>query len=77
MRADQIFQVILVAAEIAEVGSMFQREIQRLDRVIKTDEGSWHGNAPRRAQNGERIGRSTQADIPDHKFAGMILQSVA
>src|ERR1035438_1838070 len=77
MRADEFFQMIFVAAEIAEVGGVSQREFQRLNRVIKTDEADVTGNLPRGAQNGKRIGRRAQADIPDDKFAGMIVQPLA
>ena len=77
MRADEFFQMIFVAAEIAEVGGVSQREFQRLQRVVKTDEADLAGNVPRGAQDGERVGRRAEADIPDHKFAGMILQPLA
>ena len=77
MRAQKFFQMIVVAAEIAERVGIFQRELQRLQRVVKTDEADVAGDIPRGAQNGECICRRAEADIPDHKFAGMILLTLA
>src|ERR1035441_3893436 len=73
----EFLQMIFAAAEIAKVGGVPQREFQRLNRVIKTHEADVAGNFPRSAQNGKRIGRSAQTDIPDHEFARMIMQPLA
>ena len=32
------------------------------------------GNFPRGAENGERIGRRAEADVPNHEFAGVLLE---
>jgi hypothetical protein len=77
MFAEKFFQMIFIAAEVAEFGGVFQREFQRLQRVIKTHEANLARNFTCRAQNGERIRRRAEADIPDYEFAGMILQPFA
>ena len=77
MVAEKFLQMIFVAAEITKFGCVFQGEFQWFQRVVKTHEANLAWNFTRGAQDGERICRSTEADIPDDKFAGMILQSLA
>jgi hypothetical protein len=77
MIAQKSLQMFFIAAEVAEVGGVLEREFQRLQRVIKTDEANLARDVPRGAQDGERVGRRAQADIPDHKFAGLILEPLA
>ncbi len=75
--ADKCWQMIFVAAEIAEFGGVLQGEFQRFQGVIKTDEPKLTRNVPRAAQNCERVRGRTEANIPNHKFADVILQSLA
>ena len=77
MRAQKFFKMIFVAAEIAKFSRVLQRELQRLQRVVKTDEPDFARNVPRGAQNRERIRRRAEADVPDDKFSGMILEPLA
>ena len=66
-----------VAAEVAERSGMLQGELQRLNRVVKAYQPDRARQLPRGAQDGKRVGRRPQADIPDHKLAGMILKALA
>ena len=77
MFAEEFLQVIFVAAEIAEFGGVLQRKFQRLQRVVKAHEPEPAGEVPRGTQHGERVRRRAEADIPDHKFAGVMLQPFA
>ena len=67
--------MIFIAAEVAEVGGVFQGELQRLNRMVKTYEMNFTRNIFCGAQNGERIRRRAEANVPDHKFAGVILET--
>lgn len=73
----QFLNTIFVAAEVAESFGILQREFQRRLCVIKTDEADGTFQIARGAQNGERIRRRAEADVPDDKFANMILQPLA
>jgi len=77
MFADEFLQMIFVAAEITKFGGVFQREFQRLQRVIKTDKANLTREVARGAQNGKRVRRRAEADIPNDKFANVILQPLA
>ncbi len=77
MFAEEFFQMIFVAAKIAERVRIFEREFQWLNRMVKTHETDVARDVPRGAQDGECVGRRAEADVPNHKFAGMILEPCA
>src|SRR5471030_1431111 len=77
MLAQKFSQLIFVADEVAEFRSVFQCEFERLNRAVKTHEADVARNIFCGAQNGERVGRRAEADVPDHKFAGMIFETLA
>ena len=66
-----------VAAEVTERSRMLQGERQRLNRAVKAHEPNRARQIPRGAQDGERVGGGAQADIPDHEFAGVMLEALA
>src|ERR1035437_917808 len=77
VRAEKFFQMIFVAAEVTERVGVFQRELQRFNRAVKAHEADVARDLPRGAQDGERVGRRAEADIPDHEFAGVIFETFA
>ena len=77
MLPQNLFQMIFVTTEVAEVGGMFQRKLQRFQRVIKAHDPDLAGDVPRGAEHGKRVGGRAEANVPDHKFASMILEAFA
>ena len=49
VRADKFLQMIFVAAEVAEIGGVAEREFQRRQRVVKTYEPNPAGKVARDA----------------------------
>ena len=66
-----------VAPEVTKRSRMLKGERQRLNRAVKAHEPNRARQIPRCAQDGERVGGRTQADIPDHEFPGMFLEALA
>src|ERR1035437_6591485 len=77
VRAEKFFQMIFVAAEVTERVGVFQRELQRFNCAVKAHGTDVARDLPRGAQDGERVGRRAEADIPDHEFAGVIFEPLA
>ena len=69
--------MIFVTAKVAEIVGVLQRKFQRFNRMVETHKANLARDVPRGAQNRERVRRRSEADIPDHKFAGMILEPLA
>ncbi len=69
--------MIFVAAEVTKLGSVSQRKFQRLNRVIKAHESDRAGQRTSGAQDRYRIGRRTEAHVPKHEFAGVLLEPFA
>jgi hypothetical protein len=61
----------LVAAEIAEGRGVFEGELQRFERVVEADDAQRASGGAGGAENGEDVGGSAEADIPQDEFAGM------
>ena len=57
-----------VTGKIAKRGRMFEGKFQWFGRVIKTDEAEVAGNMGGGAEDGDSVGGSTEADVPDNKF---------
>ena len=65
-----------VTVEVTERGRMLQGERQRFERAVKADESNRARQVPGGAQDRERVRRRAQANIPDHKFPGMLLEAL-
>ena len=66
-----------VTVEVSERGCMLYGERQRFERAVKADESNRARQVPGGAQDRERVCRRAQANIPDHKFPGMLLEALA
>ena len=56
---------------------MTQRELKGFQRVVKAYQADLAGDILGRSQDGERIRRGPEPDIPNHKFAGVPLEPLA
>ena len=77
MLIENRFNLRFVTTEVTERGSVLKSKRQRLYRVIKAHEPDRASKLPRGAKNGDRICSRTQTDIPDHKLANVIFQTLA
>src|SRR6267142_184410 len=55
---------------------MFQRELQRFNRVVEADQANRRADLSRFTQHCQCIRRRAEADIPDNELARMSLQSL-
>ena len=67
--------LLFITVEITERAGILQGEFQRLTRVVEADEPDWTRKVSRGSQYGDRIGGGTKTDIPNDKFANVILES--
>lgn len=75
MNAKEVLDGGFVISEIAERCGVFQRELQRRERVVETDDAKRASRGTRGAEDGQDIGSSAETDVPDDKFAGVGGQS--
>src|ERR1700687_4354246 len=75
MVANQALKPAFIAGEIAERFGVLQRELQRFDGMVETDQVQDTGKLPGGAQNGERIGCGAEADVPNGKRTGVMLEA--
>ncbi len=66
-----------VTVEVTKRNRMLEGESQWLDRAVKAHEPHRARQISRGAQNGERVGGRTEADIPDHEFPDVAFQALA
>ena len=71
MVVEEGFDGGFVIGEVAKGGGVFERELQRLKGVVKADDAERALRGAGGAQNGEDVGGSAEADVPDDEFAGM------
>src|SRR5258706_2453858 len=73
--ADQILKPAFVAGEIAQRFGMLQCELRRFDGVVEANQVQRTGNLPSSAQNRERIGGGSQADVPNYELPRVVLKA--
>src|SRR5258706_7262530 len=73
--ADQILKPAFVAGEIAQRFGMLQCELRRFDGVVEANQMQRTGNLPSSAQNRERIGGGSQANIPNYELPRVMLKT--
>jgi hypothetical protein len=69
MFAQQAFQVRLVTLQVAERRAVLKRERQWFESVVEAQQVDRAGNVAGGPKSGKRVGRRSEADIPEDKFA--------
>lgn len=60
-----------VIGEVAKGFGIFEGELERFERVVEADDAKRAMGFAGGAENGEDIRGGAEADVPDHKFAGV------
>ncbi len=71
MILEEFRNALFVTREVSKVRRVRQREFERFQRLIETDDSQRAVGFPGRAQDGEHIGRRAEADIPDHELTAV------
>ena len=74
--AQQTLDVPFVAPQVAERRAVLQPEGQWVERVVKAQQVDRTGDVPSRPQSGERIGRRSEANIPQNELARVALEAL-
>jgi hypothetical protein len=70
------FEVWLVAAQVAEGVAVLKGEGKRVEGVVEAQQVDRARDAMSRAHGGDGVGGSAETDVPENKFAGVMLESL-
>jgi hypothetical protein len=72
----QTFEVWLVAAQVTEGVAVSEGEGKRVEGVVEAQEVDCAGDGASRAQGGDRVGGGAETNIPENKFACVMLEAL-
>jgi len=75
--SDQLAKRVFIPGQIAEGDGVLQGEAEWFSGFIKAENPQMCRDIMHRAQDGNRIGGSAEADVPNDELAAMIFQSLA
>lgn len=72
---EQFAQPIFITGNIAQGAGIFEGEFKGSGCIIEADEAELAGNIGGGAEDGDGIGGSAEADVPDDEFAGGLCEA--